>query len=65
MAKTVIVDIARGGAISAKVEGVAGPSCEQDLDWMEKLGQVVKSEPTADYARRPQEMNRNDQSQGQ
>lgn len=53
MEKTVEVLIARGGKITAEVHGVHGASCQGDLAWIDKLGDVVNAEPTEDYHRIP------------
>lgn len=54
MAKEIHVDIAKGGAITAEVKGVQGPSCKDDLNWIEKIGSIVTEEPTEDYEREPE-----------
>ena len=65
MAKEIIVHVALGGAITAEVNGVSGPSCQGDLNWMEKIGSIVTEEPTEDFEREPEllreEQNRENQ----
>ena len=54
MAKQIIVDIEPGGAVTAHVEGVHGPGCKGDLDWMDKVGKAIAEKPTEDFHKRPQ-----------
>lgn len=54
MAKEIHVDIIKGGQITAEVKGVAGPSCVNDLNWMQKIGSIVTDEPTVDFEREPE-----------
>jgi len=59
--KEIIVDIAKGGAITAEVTGVAGPSCKDDLNWLEKIGSIQTESPTEDYEREPELLRQEDQ----
>ena len=65
MSSTIIVDIALGGEISAEVQGVSGPSCVEQLDWMETIGNVIAQEPTEEYEREPELLREENQSQDQ
>jgi hypothetical protein len=65
MAREIHVEIALGGEITAEVKGVRGPSCQADLDWLEKLGTVISEGKTADYDRRPDLDQRMDQRANQ
>jgi hypothetical protein len=37
-----------GGKIESVVEGISGPACEEKTAWLNRLGRVVKDEPTAE-----------------
>jgi hypothetical protein len=35
--------------MESRVEGVAGPSCEEKSRWLDRLGKVTRHEHTDDY----------------
>ncbi len=45
----VIITVHPGGRMESRVEGVAGPSCEEKSRWLDRLGKVTRHEHTDDY----------------
>lgn len=45
------IEIGPDGAIASTVEGLAGPTCEGLLDFLDELGTVVEHRRTAAYYR--------------
>jgi len=54
MGKKVICSIGLGGSITAEVSGVNGPSCKDDLSWLDKIGLIESENPTVDFDRDPE-----------
>ena len=53
MSQRIIINIAAGGETEIKVEGCAGPGCQQLTEAVEKaLGTVKSDQKTAEYHRK-------------
>ena len=50
--QTIDISIDREGKVTAHVQGVKGPSCDDVIKWLRELGQVESETRTPDYFQR-------------